>query len=174
MNRSMFALGAAAAVLSLSACSSADDATNPTPTGSISSSPDATSTTTTSTTTTSTSTMTSAASPGSPGVPSTEALVKSCRVAMADQRGALAQLRTYVKNPLKGEVTVQEVDQTRKQLQADTETAPAPLQEELRTQVRVLNEAVQGIRTRDVKKVDVAAHQAAQARATAICKSAGK
>jgi hypothetical protein len=172
MNRSMFVIGAAAAVLTLGACSSADDATSPTPTRSVSSSPEVTPTTTTSATTT------SGASASSPGVPSASgsalSLVESCRAAVADQRGALAQLRTYVKNPLKGGVTVREVEQTRKQLQADAEAAPAPLQEELRTQVGVLTEAVQAVRTQNIKKVDVAALQAVQARVTAICNDAGK
>jgi hypothetical protein len=162
MNRSAIALGVAAAVLTVAGCSSNDGATDPTPNASASSSP-------TSTKPESSATSSVAPSAGA----STLSLVESCRAALADQRDAVTQLRTYVKNPVTGDVTAQDVDQARQRLQADAEQAAAPLQNELRTQVDLLTRAVKGIRTKDVKAIDVPALQKAQTRVTQICDSAG-
>lgn len=162
MKRNVIALGAAAALLTCAGCSTSEDATLPTPSATLSSTPEPSVLPLPSTT------------PSAATSPSRTALslAESCRDAVADQRGALAQLQDYVKNPLNGGVTVQEVDQARQRLQADAEAAPEPLKAELRTQVSVLAQAVKGIQDKNVKDVDVAAFQAAQARVTGICDAA--
>lgn len=167
MNPRKIALSAAAAVLALASCSGGDE-TSTLPDGANSTPP----------TTSAAPTLQASATPGptgeSPaGTTSAVSLTEACQAAVEDQAGALAQLQSYMRNPLNSDVSVQDLNEARMQLQADMEMAPEPLREELKTQVAVLETAVDSIQDRNIKSVDVAEFQAAGARITGICETIG-
>lgn len=161
---------AAAALLALAACG-AGDVTDPDPGVSA----------------TSTSGVSTAPSPvptnfeptaGSSGpviVPSgAVSLADSCRAVLDDQRDAAAMLATYARNPLSGDVSVEDLDHLRSELLAGEQLAPEPLRRELGTQVAVLAAAVQGIREGNVQQLNVDGFKDAQQRITTLCADAGQ
>lgn len=155
-------LGAAAMLIALAGCTSGSDSNPP-----ATSTPAATSSPVESAAPTAPST--AAAQPSEGVSASVLSVAESCRVVLADQAAALGTISDYVRNPLSGDVSVEQLEQLRAELHADELSAPDPLRPHLNRQVGVLNSVVEGIQEPNVEKVDVAAFREAGKQIQEIC-----
>jgi hypothetical protein len=99
-------------------------------------------------------------------------LAEACPAVVADVRAAIGTVTEYVKNPLNGSVTIADLEQVRSELNVDKISAPEELRGAINSQVGVLNDAIEDLKTGSVPKVDVAKFQAAGQEAIDTCSDA--
>ncbi len=167
MRRIKRTVGAAAALLVLTACGADAEAPDPVPA-------DPTGVPTTSAPATPTPSSPSTSALETPSASAALTLAESCRAVLDDQQGAVDLVKSYVRNPLAGDVDVADLDRLRSELLAGEVSAPEPLRQELSTQVGVLDRAVQGIRDGNLKNVSIKAFEDARNRITTLCEEAGQ